>query len=565
MYSNSPLIDRIIEAPDNSTSDIVRFCASDRVSVNIFDVLKNNCPADYARDISKNASETLFSKFGKHLEIKYPNLPQDIKQEWVFDTVLEAGTYLRIASLRKTTPSDVEKLLKAIVPFGLILEVNNHQIGKYSGLVNFRKNMSVILQDSPIRRHNLSIGIIDRLVETVGSIEDSTWIFHNSLWKDTLSKIDKGFFILKAFLHTAILAHTLTEAGCLELIEVSRETVLNDVASFISLKEDPSASVKDLKKFFSTIEHYITDIPVNRLAFLAFAKSQEEFKLAHYQNFGNLFDSREFLTLPEEIDLPEWKFLRELGDDCSAEVVIFSEEYPVCHAEFLVNNHLIKLCSSPYAQTCKDNNITIPTSSPKSQITAKVALTDRIYSSIVKRRFLTFHDNDLELAHVYNQEKSHILLVIEDPTYQMRGLSLFNESLTFHMTSLKETFFEREWEILEYFQEQWNALKLFKPNKMKKSWKSFFNDRENRYTVRQFLFKLIESLYLEKDDEFKFQFDMTRFEFFNVIETLATMMSQEANEEDLIQFFESVPHLKQMMNITQMDQNLWTAPYRYLA
>lgn len=559
------MIDKIIETHNDPIADVVRFCASDKVPTNIFNVLTDNCPAKYAREVTKTSSDIIFNTFGKQLEEKYPRLSNDIKQEWVFDKVMEAGSYLRIASVRKTRPKDIDTLLKAVIPFGLVLEVNNHQIGKYSGLINFKRNVKEVFDDALIRRHSLSMGIVDRLIETVGSVDDSTWILHNPLWKDTLNKLDKGFFILKTFLHAAVLSHTITDDVCEQILEVDRETILSDTDMFIHLKEDENTSAKDIRKFMSRVEHYTTDVPVNRLALMTFSRSQEDFTDAHKQSFGKRFEGLESSTLPDNLDLDEWKFLRSLGEECSAEVSIYSEESPFSHTEFLINNHLRALYNSPYSQMCKDNGISIPEMFPKALTHIKVALTDRVYSSIVKRRFLSLHGNDIDLSHMYIKDRSYILLVIEDPEHQMRGLSLFNEALTFHMTTLKTTFFEREWFILEYFQERWNALNLFKPNKMDKSWKAFFRDSENRYRVRQFLFKLLESLYLEKDEEFKFQFDMTRFEFFNVIETMATMMSQEAHQEDLIDFLDNIPNLKQMVNITEMDQAIWIAPYHCIA
>lgn len=565
MYPSSSMIDKIIETHNDPIADVVRFCASDKVPTNIFNVLTDNCPAKYARDITKTSSDIIFNTFGKQLEEKYPKLSDDIKQEWVFDRVMEAGSYLRIASVRNTRTKDVDTLLKAVIAFGLMLEVNNHQIGKYSGLINFKRNAKEGLTDTLIRRDSLSIGIVDRLVETVGSIDDTGWILHNPLWKDTLSKMEKGFFILKAFLHAAILSHTISDEVCEQILEVDRDTILSDTETFINLKEDDHTSARDIRKFMSRIEHYTTDMPANRLALTTFTKSHEDFIHVHQQIFGKRFEGLEINILSESIDLEEWKFLRNLGEECSAEVAIYSEESPFSHTEFLINNHLRSLYNSPYSKMCKDNNISIPEMFPKALNHIKVALSDRVYASLVKRRFLSLNDNNIDLSHLYIKDRSHILLVIEDPEYQMRGLSLVNESLTFHMTTLKNTFFEREWYILEYFQERWNALKLFKPNKMDKSWKVFFKDRENRYRVRQFMFKLIESLYLEKDEEFKFQFDMTRFEFFNAIETMATMMSQAAHQEDLVDFLDNIPNLKQMVNITEMDQAIWIAPYHCIA
>lgn len=563
MEFQSSVTEKIIFEEKDGLSDLIRYCISDKVPCNILDVLRDNSPAKYAQDISKSCGEKIFDKFNNAADT---TISREFKQAWTFDRLVEAGSLLRIAEVRKTQVKDAKHLLKALSPYMLVIDTPDWHVGKYAGLVGFSDNIKTSFEENSVRRDTHSIGTLDRLLRTVGSLENKQWFLHNPLWNKTLNSTTRGLFIIKAFLHAAMLSHTVSDKTCEELLEVSRDDVVRDVEHFIDLVEDPNTDSRDIRRFLNQVEHYTTDVPTNRIAAVAFTRSYENFKEEHHRAFGDRFENSFRNILPEEFDSPEWIFLRGLGEECSAEMVIVSsDETPLTHTEFLTNNHLTDLYNSPFIDQCRKSNISIPEMFPKSLRTIKCAIADRVYKSLVKRRFMNMRNNDSELSEQYVCDRSSILLVIEDPEDQMKGLSLVSDLLNFHRERLKETFTEREYLLLAWMENVWNGLKMFsKPNKMDKTWKSYLSDPEHRRYFRQFFFKVLEALYLEKDEEFLYHFDMTRYEFSSCTETFCILLSHKADKKSLNDFFESVPELKSSINVNEWDQMIWLAPYNYI-
>jgi len=264
------------------------------------------------------------------------------------------------------------------------------------------------------------------------------------------------------------------------------------------------------------------------------------------------------------LDRPEWKFLRSLSDDCAPEIVLEPGESPFQCSEFLIDEYLKEIYESPFIDLVRQSKIPVPNTFSLSDKRTKAVFKDVVYQSLVLRRFVDFKKDDREIALHYIQDKSYILLVIEDPGCNLRGLSIVSKCLNFHLSLLKETFFKREYHIVEDLIYSWDNLNFFKPNRMNKVWKEFFNNQINRFKLRQFFFKVFEALYLEKDEEFQFHFDMTRYEFFTCLDTFNLLLSQSEHPEDLTQFMDSIPFTKESIGINQWDQALWVSDYNHV-
>lgn len=555
---NSPkIIEEHIDTSQDDIFKIIRYCASDKVPNTIFSVLGDLSPVDYAKAISKSHGIKIFDLFSSNDK----KTPSDVKEGWTFDKLVEVSSLVRIAEVRTTLIKDSLSLLQAIIPYSLIIENSNKGASRYSGLINFKENIETTFKEIAIRRDTHSIGMIDRFVNSIGSSKDPNWILYNKDWKDVLSNREFGFFILRCFLHAVILSHTVDDKICKEMVEVDRETVIRDIFDFLELRENPKATQKDIRKFLNQIEHYTTDVPINTIAFFTFTQHFEAFKQTHDKHFGNRFLSFIKNPLKEEHDRPEWKFLRSLGSQFSPEEVIRTEESPLSQCEYLIANHFEKIFNSPYTELCLAKGVNIPAKFDVHDKYTKAALKDRLAQSLTLRRFLDFRNDDLELAEGYVKDKSYFLLVVEDDALNMRGLSIVKETLEYYIKELKNTFYEREYLIIANLIDCWDRLNLFKPNKMNKSWKALFARHDNRGVLREFMFKVFEGLYIEKDEEFQFNFHMTRYDFFTALDTFNYLLSKNDHVEDIIEFMNSIPNMKEPSNINRWDQLFWLAEY----
>jgi len=466
MTSYSKIVEDSITKEQGRVFDLIRYCVSDKVPVNLLEVLNQKSPVEYAETISKSHGTRIYDLF------ENKSLSKDLKEGWVFDKLIEAGCLLRIAEIRKTKIRDTHSLLKSIIPYTLIVKTSNEHVGRYTGLIDFEQNAKSAFEGITIRRHAKSMGSVDRLIQNVGSIEKSSFFLLNSLWKETLSKKDLGFFIFRTFLHAVLLSHTFTNDACEELLEVSRETILKDIDYFNYLIEDNDTTQKDIFSFLNQIEHYITDIPSNILAYTAFTRDFSDFRESHYKVFGDKFLSCKKNDLPEELDRSEWKFLRDLGDHCAPELILGATESPVEHTDYILDNHYKEIYESPFIDLVKRNNLPVPNTFSLSDKLTKSIFKDKVYQSLILRRFLDFRSDDPDLAHLYVKDKSYILLVIEDQESNTRGLSIVSECLKYYLTTMKKTFWEREYYLIEDLIRSWDDLKFFKPNRMDKTWKT---------------------------------------------------------------------------------------------
>lgn len=549
----------MIDTSSDTIVNIMRYCLSDRLDKNMEVVVQDHSPISYAQLMTKRHGKALFKTFGESLFTHTPKLTEDLKLAWVNDTLLESAAVYRVAQARIDKEDDVWEAIHYSLPYSLTLECRRSPTGTYTGLTKFRTNATQFFHQNILRRHLNSSGLLTRMTDCVGDMLSPKWIMYDPRWYKALHVKNEGHHILRSFLSAAMISHVLKDEFCTEVLETDRETVLRDVESFIYLREDETATVVEIVEFLANLEHYGYDVPQHNFTTTVFAGSFETFENRHQDLFGNKFSMAKFITLTDDCDIDEWRFLRELGDEFSPESVIVTDETPQALSDVIIKSHIKDIYNSPIAKTLGARGIKIPELFPKSSGWIRTALEDRLMQLMVMRRHIFLKQCDLESSTLYTTLTSHILLNVSDETERL-GLSVVGECLEAQLEINIKNLSEREQVIVSTMIAGWGNLKLFSRNKMNKSWKKALANKETLGKLRQFMFFIIETLNINAIVDFSSYFTCSRVELFVYIETLGEYMLGDVVAEELSEFLNDIPQLQATALVDSWDHCVWGSP-----
>lgn len=538
----------------NTLAQIVRHQLNDKQVHSLTYVLgEQGSPIGYARRIVKQSKVRLFETFGQAIQEQFPHLSTPLKKAWEYDYLIEAGIVFRITHLYPNPGQKSKSLyVQALLAF-LLLEDDACPTSAFSGLPYFSNQAAFYLSSSEnIIAKDSEFRLIQRLIATIGSINEPHWLLHQSEWYKALADHRDRLRTLRAFLYMTIVSAVMVPEHFKRLFEIDKTEFLSYAEDLVHLIEDDETTRADIVFFLNKVELICSDIPSNILSSGIF---HQPYRHCHRQLLGDTDVTQGQIS--NGAQTPQWDFLNELdlytsAHHCLEDGVALSP---------IVEELTDVVMTKDYKTFLSYDAESYPThkSTPRTKVLSRRAVSDRIHLTLVRRRILalkpTVEPQDLN---EYLSSKAQIMLVDNNDTY--RGLSLLDYILTFNQRHYSSFMTEREMETASLLIWAWRQFG-YDQNKLTPAWSSYFDDPEIVTSFRKTMAVFIELLNTPRECDLVPLLGMTRDTIFQHIENLCELMLSSPTREEIYQFFTMMPDHVYASGLIFWDSLLWAAPF----
>jgi len=550
--------------------DYIRFCMTDKVMTSINVVVETDTtPMEYARILVDHDFDTVHREFfsDRVNPLQFDNiigekgLDRLIAEAYIYDYTIIAASVFRLSQFRYMTTESItdggvedSNIFSSTLLYLTTLFDSNCVYSHYSGLSEFKSICDLFINALSYSKEGIEIGFMDRFSSNVSIITKTDWILYDPIWGDVLLGHPHRLKKFRQFLYIAVIGNLFDEMFMTNMFSTTRDKLELDMLAFIDLREDKTTNKQDVIDFLRSIEKHTSSFIENMIFYsllqLPFSTFKEYYLRSNSTNAidGGVEDSNPLESLNDS-------FHTHLSELWNPDEVISGDITPVDYVHQLYTEHRDIILQGPIKQHYID--LQVPVSDDVDTQTTVVSGSIKDYS-LLALLYARYKHIDPTDAFYDVKNTAHLLLILEDESI---GFSVISWVLPFHAHKNAHKLNDDQIEIINEMMNVLDEISISFTTQMDRHWVDLLDDLEVRTHLRAMFFMIMESFYIENDDDYEKHVDISKDEFYDFLQLFTKTISEDCTKSELMRTLEKAPVLLDTAMINERDFLILTGKF----